>query len=61
MIKKLWPFFQKIGRILGTYSDDDKTINEVKELFNSITNIMFNKEFKISYKECPCKSECEIP
>ena len=60
MIKKLWPRFQTINRILLTYSADDKVINEIREEFNFITNIIFNKEFKISYKKCPCKDECEF-
>ncbi len=61
MLKKLWPNFQKINEMLMTYSADDEVINKIKGLFNSITLILFNKEFKISYKKCPCKDECEIP
>lgn len=60
MLKKLWPIFQEINKILVTYSKDDEVINEVKELLNNITVILFNKKFKISYKKCPCKSECEF-
>ncbi len=60
MIKKLWPSFQEINKILVSYSDDDETINKLKEYFNFITLILFNKDFKISYKKCPCKDECEF-
>ncbi len=60
MIKKLWPRFKRINDILKTYVSDDKDINEVKGHLEFITMILFNKDFKIQYKKCPCKEVCQF-
>lgn len=57
MIKKLWPRFQTIHRILLTYSKDDEVINRIKKELNFIIKCLFNKDENI---HCPCKEECEF-
>ena len=57
MIKKLWPHFDQINRILDTYSKDDKVINKVKFHLQFIIKCLFNKD---ENTHCPCKEECNF-
>ena len=57
MIKKLWPHFQEINKILVTYSKDDKVINKIKFHIKFIIKCLFNKD---ENTKCPCKPECDF-